>query len=91
MLQDMLQNEADYNFKMIPDIARDESNTRAFSQHEKCLDFVKNAKYNKKQAKTIREQIVKLNSGLTSLLQGHAAEKIRSTKATKEFQECRMA
>ena len=67
MLQDMLQNEIDFNFKMIPDIARDESNTRAFSQHEKYLDFVENVKYNKKYSKTICKQIAQLSNGLILL------------------------
>ena len=50
VLQDMLQVEFDNNFKMLPDIARNEENTKPFTHMEKCIDIVENGKYNKKDA-----------------------------------------
>ena len=51
LLKDMGQFEVDFNFKILPDSARNEENTRVFTKEEEYEDMVKNIQYNKKQAK----------------------------------------
>ena len=50
-LKDLYQNEIDFNFKMLPERARDEQNTKVFTKEEEYEDMVNNIQYNKKQAK----------------------------------------
>ena len=44
----MKQLEIVCNFKMLPDAAENLSNTKVFSEQEKCEYLKKNGKYNKK-------------------------------------------
>ena len=46
--KDMKQLEIVCNFKMLPDAAENLSNTKVFSEQEKCEYLKKNGKYNKK-------------------------------------------
>ena len=57
LIKDMAQNENIYNFKLLPDEAREQKNNKIFSQHEEYADLLQNGKYNKKQAKTVRQNI----------------------------------
>ena len=48
-LQDIEETEANCNFKMLPDIARNRENITVFSQQEEYKDLLENGKYNKLQ------------------------------------------
>ena len=60
LLKDLYQNEVDFNFKMLPEVARNEQNTQVFTQDEEYEDMVKNVQYNKKQAKMLRDNLDKI-------------------------------
>ena len=52
-LTDVGQIELALNFKMLPDDARKEENTKVFSKEEELADLMENGKYNKKQMRAV--------------------------------------
>lgn len=57
LLKDIQLLELNFNFKMIPDFARNKEDIRVFTQQEEYSDLIENGKYNKKQANSVRENI----------------------------------
>ena len=49
ILGDILQLEINCNCKILPDAARKQENTKAFTTDEKKLDLVENGRYNRKE------------------------------------------
>ena len=64
--EDLFLMEADFNFKMLPNIARNEINTQKFSQQEQLIDFEANIHRNKRHSRTLRDN---LNNVITTMNQ----------------------
>ena len=48
LMKDIKLIEIDFNFKILPEVARIEENTKPFTKEEQFKDLVANGKYNKK-------------------------------------------
>ena len=54
---DLESYERDFNFKILPDVARIDKNISVFSEKEAKADSIANSKFNKKFRKKIYEQL----------------------------------
>ena len=58
-LSDMRSLETEFNFKLLPDTAREIENVLIFSARESYIDLISNGYHNKKKSKTVSDKIAK--------------------------------
>ena len=64
-MDDLREMELDFDFTLLPNIARNSDNIKVFSQQEEYDYLIQNGMHNKKQSKQVSKQIQHLKNILS--------------------------